>query len=142
MNTQVANRGLDEFPSTRAEALALELLIDVDEWCEAHGIPSIFPFPAAMTRDLLDAIESIPFAMIGKTTPAERSRRVFEYGAAALERCRLALEDPSVEQLETRFSAPLPRRAGDRVWSTLKVHCGRGDDTKPVVTIGLPDEEL
>jgi hypothetical protein len=67
-----------------------------------------------MTQGLCDAIERIPFRMIGETTKAQRGAVVFERGASALERClHRRPSGPPEASTTLTFAAPLPCRPGN-----------------------------
>jgi hypothetical protein len=126
---------------SRSEALDLELLIDVNEWCESHGVAPFFPFPAAMTRELCEAIEAIPFREIGRSSAADRAREVLTRGAAVLERALRETEDSElVRGFATHFSAPLRRGASAPSWLRIALHCSASGDAKPELTLALEGE--
>ena len=126
-------------PGSRRLALLREDLIDVDEWCEVRSVWHRLPFPAAMTSQLLDAIERIPFRMLGKTTELERGQAILRRAAAVLPRLdALRQEDPE-GCIVLPFSAHVPSCASD-AWRILKLHCGPGADSKPTLILGMGDE--
>jgi hypothetical protein len=128
-------------PKSRTGVLEHEPWIDVAEWCEIHQMNMPFLFPAEMTHGLCDAIERIPFRMIGETTQAQRGAVVFERGASALERCLHRRPSGSPEASTTlTFAAPLPCSALDPTWRRFKLHCRPGNDGRFLLMLGLEHE--
>jgi hypothetical protein len=126
-------------PGSRRLALLREDLIDVDEWCEVRSVWHRLPFPAAMTSRLVEAIERIPFRMLGKTTELERGQAILRRATAALARLdTLRQEDPD-GCVVLAFSARVPSCAHD-AWRILRLHCGPGEDGKPSLILGMDDE--
>lgn len=122
-------------PGSRQRALRWESLIDVDEWCDVRGVWHALPFPAAMTSQLVDAIERIPFRMLGQTTQLERGQAILRRAAKALARLdALRHDDPAC--CVVSFSARVAACAHDP-WGILKLHCGPGEDGKPALILGM-----
>jgi hypothetical protein len=127
--------------SARREALDEELWIDVDEWCETHAIAPLFPYPAAMTHALCDAIETLPFREIGRSSAAERGLDVLQRARAALERALAAAHDTELARgFATEFCAPLRRSAAAPGWLRLSLRCSAAESAKPELSLGLAGE--
>jgi hypothetical protein len=126
-------------PGLRRLALRYEHLIDVDEWCEVRRVAHGLPCPAAMTSRLVDAIEKIPFRMVGRTTEVERGSAILRRAAAALERMDAPRHGDRECCVVVGFSARVSACAHDS-WHALKLHCGPAEDGKPWLVIGMDDE--
>ena len=126
-------------PGSRRLALMREDLIDVDEWCEVRRVSHRLPFPAAMTGRLLDAIERIPFRMLGRTSELERGQAILRRAAATLPQLEALRQEDPESCIVLPFSANVPSCARD-AWRILKLHCGPAADGKPTLILGMGDE--
>ncbi len=125
--------------TTHGERIAEEL-IDVDEWCEEHGLSHSFPFAATMTPRLCAAIERIPFGLLRETNSTRRSADVFRRASAALSRALHGCAGlPLDDELELEFAVPLASSSCDPAWRILALHVGASRDRKPALTLDLRD---
>jgi hypothetical protein len=74
---------------TRAERIEAEELIDVREWAEVRGRAAPLAMPAAVSRDLWDVIEALPFGVVGERQIDDRVQAVLSAAERALERARV-----------------------------------------------------
>ena len=90
------------------DAVDTERLIRVFEWARAHELVLRGPYEIALTPELLDIVERVPYAEIGISTPAIRMERLVRFVERLLER-RVPCRSPS---RAFELAAPLSYRPG------------------------------
>jgi len=125
---------------SRARAIERELLIDLQEWADEHGVDYPFAHPAALTLACWGKITRIPCRLIHLVSVEARVLHVMHRAAVALERVQ-ASAHPQAEQhgFRIEFGVDLPTASTcGGTWTTLYLESGSGDQGERVLTIGLP----
>ena len=112
---------------TRKQAIDDGVLVDVSETAKEAG----FRWPFAMTAEVWAMIEDIP----EKHGHEDIQGRLWD----VLMLARVAITKAGRNEDLVFFDVILHHSSGDRV--RLKLHCGGGDDGKPVLTLMLPNQD-
>jgi len=127
------------YPFTWDDALERELLIDVGEWAECHGLSLPLTLPTALTPDLCDAIENLPFSPLCRRDVETRMCDVIHQ----LERTLARVLEPPVAgdpaRVQHAFAAPLPSPHQKSHWRCLSLYCGPNDRSETVAIARLAD---
>lgn len=127
---------------TRAEAIADGVLVDVTQAATA-GMLGGFAVPVAITAALHQAIQAIPPALEGIADVRGRLHDVLWMASVALRRqCAKLFLSPenSAGSIFERFQVVLPYRGTRKRVQTLCLAVDGGDDGRPCVTIGFPED--
>ena len=121
---QRPTRGTAQFlDASWEDAVASERLILVTEWAAARNLSHTTPYEVAVTPDVLDAVEAIPFAEIHSATQESRMLRLMrQVGHLVDERLR---ERPRLRRsgcLSFEFVTCLRTRSAASSCRTLRVH--------------------
>jgi len=129
--------------SSFEHAIEEEELVDVSPLVGAAAAAGV-ELSVAITAELWDRAETLPFALIGRVTPEDRVRDIVRKSVRALERAREYFGDAFEEALglgfAMDFAVSLPCRASDRRFEFARHHCKRGEDGRCWMTIGAPSE--
>ena len=121
-----------------------EALIDLREWLEADGLPSLpetFGGGYGFTADLWTFVERIPFAEAHPAALQERVGRIHLAATRALQRTLLPIfQVPPAPGGAISFAAPVRSRSCDRPWSLFRLHLERSWHGPVFLTVGLERE--
>jgi len=120
------------------EAIETERLIDAHEWAEAHDVKLATPYRIAVTPEVLEAVETVPFTEVGEGCAERRMlrliaqvQRLVSYTLGKPERPRAGAP------VAIDFASPLRTRAHEKAFRALRLYV---DPTQRYVTVGLPHE--
>ncbi len=120
-----------------------EELVDVSGWAREVRTCGV-ELSVAITAELWDRADTLPFACVGRITTEQRIRDMVGKSLRALERARAYFGTAFDEALGLGFgmdfAVSLPGRAGDRRFEFARYHCQRGEDGRCWMTIGAPSE--
>ena len=111
----------------RRQAIEDGVLVDVTKTAKEAG----FRWPFAMTQEVWSLIENIP----EKYRYEDVQGRLWDVLMVA----RATIQAARGKQDVLFFEVILHHDSGSRV--RLKLHCGPGDDGKPVLTLMLPEQD-
>ena len=115
---------------SRAQALEDGQLIDVSEVAREAGLK----WPTVVTAAVWAMVEDIPAGLRGSCQ--DRSGRLWDVVWMA----RCAAHDAPEGTDIMPYQLRLPTNGTRKSLVTLWLHCGPGDTTEPVLTIGLPED--